>query len=142
MEDVAAGKLLVDGGLGHLLHADGAEVGEDCKLFAGGSGVDRVRIVEGAPSPEDLLDVEIDSEEVAEPPKEAAADFPQGDVGAGDQEDEDDSVHDDTSQCGEDLDVEIDFSTSSSHQFDDEYQSDQGDVYQGDNWEDVGIVER
>ena len=95
MEDVAAGKLLVDGSLRHLRHADGAEIVEGCQLFAGGRRVARVRIVGGAPSPEDLLEVEEDSKQVAEPPQEAAADFPQGGVGAGDEEDEDESVHDD-----------------------------------------------
>ena len=39
MEDVAAGKLLVDGGLRHLRHADGAEVVEGGQLFAGGRGM-------------------------------------------------------------------------------------------------------
>ena len=46
MEDVAAGKLLVDGVLGHLRHADGAEVVKGCKLLAGGGREDRVQVVD------------------------------------------------------------------------------------------------
>ena len=122
MEDVAAGKLLVEGFLGHLHHADGAEVGKGCQLFAGGSREDRVGLLDKPSCLEAILDSKYDDSKVARG-QEAAAEFPQGGVIAGEEEDEDESVHHDTTEYGGDLGMEGNFLTSSSRH---EYHSYQG----------------
>ena len=114
VEDVAAGKLLVDGVFFHLRHTYGTQVCEGGQLLAGG-----VReILQGAPPrllhlPEFDMDlVEADEQPGAIHDPEAA-EIPLVGVGVGDEECQEEYIQNDPMDYGEDLDDEGNFSVSS-----------------------------